>query len=338
MDSPTKPACSDSSDSDRFTQLERLINQRFDSLEQSNQNINDLLKIQKIKDATLVQENRRLYQKVRTLEDRLLKLERQVNNTEQNNRKNNVEVEGIPSTIPDEQLRFVVAEIFNHIADSDITYNDIETAHRLYSQTDPKPTIVRLKRNLIEELKTKEAKEKLKGVAPKMNFLKGTKLFINDNQSPNMRALAYNARLLKRQKVIAETWFSNAAVRIKRTADSKTLKITHEKDLVDEFPNFEFSFDMEFYRGLKDDEDIERYDNLLEFDSDDLSNHTDDLQATATETGAVVDPDVEGLNAATLALEIPPSESVTSESAGKGFKMVVPKNTKRTRSANKTTA
>ena len=248
---------------DRFTQLEELINRRFDLLQHSNDQTNNTLATRKAAFVELARENRELHNHVRTLENRLLKLEKQVNNTEQNNRKNNIEIDGIPASVDDEDLRGVVARLLNHLAYSDITVADIEASHRLYSKTTPHPTIVRLKRNLIEEVKSKEAKAKLKDIALKMSFPRGTRIYINDNQSPNMRSLAYNARLLKNSGLISDTWFSNAAVRIKRTPDSRTLKITHEKDLVDAFPAFdEFTFDMHFYRRLQDEEDLEEYHDI----------------------------------------------------------------------------
>ena len=94
---------------DRFSQIEDLINRRFDSLQETNDRINDRFLTSSATVRNLERENRDLHKKVLTMEDRLLKLEQQVNNTEQNNRKNNFEVEGIPSSVTDQQLRFVVA-------------------------------------------------------------------------------------------------------------------------------------------------------------------------------------------------------------------------------------
>jgi hypothetical protein len=96
-----------------------------------------------------------------------------------------------------------------------------------------------------------------------------------------MRTLSYNARLLKSEGLIAETWFSNAAVRIKRTQTSKPLKVTHEKDLVDNFPYFEgFTFDMDFYRRLREDVDMEKYENLSGNWSDDEYDDWNDDAST----------------------------------------------------------
>ena len=48
------------------------------------------------------------------------------------------------------------------------------------------------------------------------------------------------------------------------------MKVTHEKDLVDNFPYYEgFTFDMDFYRHLREDLDMEKYENLSGNWSDD---------------------------------------------------------------------
>lgn len=291
-----------------FLAIERLMNRRFDLLEESNSEIKDELRMRNRTLGQLRTENRQLHERVRTLEDRLLLLEKQVNNTENNNRKNNVEIEGIPATVKDEDLRAVAAEIFNHVIVSDIDVSEIECAHRLYSKTTPKPTIVRLRRNFIDELKTKDAKTKLKDVGVKMGYPRGTKIYVNDNQSPKMKNLSFNARLLKQDGVIAETWFSNAAVRIKLTPTSKPLKITHEKDLIDNFPTYDrFTFDMDFYRRIQEDLDIEKY--------DDLSGNWSDGHHDSSNSISLVDvPEAELINHSnqTLIVSSPSSEEAAS--------------------------
>ena len=122
----------ESSTADRFTHMEQLINNRFDILEQSNALINAQLFNRKSAIESISTENCLLHKQVKTLEERLVKLEKQFNNTDQNHRKNNVEVEGIPSYVEDKELRSVVATLFNHIADSDITIDDILLSYSLH--------------------------------------------------------------------------------------------------------------------------------------------------------------------------------------------------------------
>ena len=218
--------------------------------------------------SNLVHENRRLQATVSTLVDRLIKVEKQANETEQQNRKSNIEIVGIPATFvqnrEEDKLRPIVAQILNHISVSEIGESDIEAVHRLRSKVSPYPTIVRLKRNLVDEVKRKENKKKLSTVAATLGLPEGTKIFINENQSRNMKELSYNARLLKRGGMISDTWFSNAAVRIKKL-DESVVKITHESDLYQLFPEFQFSFDTSLYvpeNVNQDQEDIARFMNL----------------------------------------------------------------------------
>ena len=79
-----------------------------------------------------------------------------------------------------------------------------------------------------------------------------------------MKSLSYNARLLKRAGLIADTWFSNAAVRIKKN-DESVVKVSHEYELYQMFPDFCFSFDTSLYlpaNVTQDEEDINRFSNL----------------------------------------------------------------------------
>lgn len=62
---------------------------------------NDILNIRETIIQTLIKENRMLKTRVSTLEMRLADCEKQANEVEQNNRKNNVELDGIPANIVD---------------------------------------------------------------------------------------------------------------------------------------------------------------------------------------------------------------------------------------------
>ena len=100
-----------------------------------------------------------------------------------------------------------------------------------------------MKRNILDDLKANA--KKLKDADVALNFPIGTRIFVNENQSPSMKKLARNARNLKEDGMIEDTWFSNAAVKVK--AAGKVHKITHEMDLVKIAPAYEdFSFDTGF--------------------------------------------------------------------------------------------
>ena len=264
--------------SDAIKRLEESIEKKFDLFKgelastkseikeeisaSSTQLAESISNMRKIIIDNLVRENQTLQKTVQILFERLVKTERQVNLSEQNNRKNNLEISGIPVTVDDANLKSVVTKILNHAAVSDITENDIEAVHRLPGKTSPLSTIVRMRRNLVDEVKELDNKKKLKTAPSLLNFPAGTSFYVNDNLSPTMRNLAFNARQLKKKGVIADTWFANAAVRI-RTHDKRVLKITHEMDLFDHFPDFTgFTFDTFLYERDEDGVDIDRYDTL----------------------------------------------------------------------------
>ena len=77
-----------------------------------------------------------------------------MNGVEQNHRKNNIELDGIPENVADSELKATVAKILDSIVDENITSNDIEACHRLRSKKRPRPTIVRAKRDLLDKVKS----------------------------------------------------------------------------------------------------------------------------------------------------------------------------------------
>jgi hypothetical protein len=210
--------------------------------------------------AKLVEENRSLRSRVRTLESRMLALEKTTYKIDQNHRKNNIELDGIPSTVGDADLTENVVRIFNDITHANITEKDIEACHRMPSKRNPKPTIVRASRNIID--KVRKNKKSLKDIAQRLNFPQDSKIYVNDNLSPNMRTIHFNARNMKKAGIIEDTWFSNAAVRIK-LKNGENLVVTHESELYEAYPRFEgFSFDTEFFDRVLN-ADMDKMDDVV---------------------------------------------------------------------------
>ena len=160
----------------------------------------------------LREENVTLRNRVYTLEARLIKVEKQLNRVEQNNRKSNFELDGIPQSVGQDELAPTVVNIVNAISEKKIELNDVEAVHRLQSKRNPQPVIVRMKRNFIDSVH--KNKKKLKDVAGTLN-LSGTGIFVNHNISPTMKSIQFNARNLLKDGLISDVWFSNMAVRIK---------------------------------------------------------------------------------------------------------------------------
>ena len=227
---------------------------------------NDILHIRGHIITKFAEENRDLRCRVRTLEHRLLQLEKTTNRIEQNHRKNNIEFDGIPNSVTDDNLVDTVVNIVKDITKEEITKADIEACHRLKSKRSPKPTIIRANRILLDKIR--KNRKSLIGIGGRLNFPEGSKIFVNENLSSNMRTLDYNARLLVKNNQATSAWFSNAAVKVK-TLDGNVLTFQHEMDLYEQFPKFEgFSFDTSLYENVLD-TDMEQYDDLagLEIES-----------------------------------------------------------------------
>ena len=83
-------------------------------------------------------------------------------------------------------------DIINDVCEEKIEIGDIEACHRLNSKKSPKPTIIRTKRNIIDRLRMN--RRKLKGVGERLNLPQNARIFVDDNLSPNMRSIDFNAR------------------------------------------------------------------------------------------------------------------------------------------------
>ena len=128
-----------------------VISNRLNAIEENFQrHVNDIItkelneSVMSIKDSiidALKEENFRLQQKVQHLENKLSDIEIAENKLEQYTRRNNIEIQGIPSTVHDNLLEDKVIDIFSQL-NITISKSDIEDCHRL-GKANPKNTIVR---------------------------------------------------------------------------------------------------------------------------------------------------------------------------------------------------
>ena len=68
----------------------------------------------------LQEENVNLRKRVHTLEARVIKIETQLNRVEQNHRKSNLELDGIPQSVSQDELAPTVVKIYNAISEKNI--------------------------------------------------------------------------------------------------------------------------------------------------------------------------------------------------------------------------
>ena len=150
---------------------------------------------------------------IANLQHKVVILETATNSLEQYNRRNNIEITGIPDNIEDKNLEHSIIEVFK-AADIQMSHNDIEDCHRIgKSKGNSKKTIVRL-------MNRKYWKQILYNRRKFKNFdgsgigMPNTKIFVNENLTNSNHQLAFNCRKLKREKLISKTYSSNGNIHI----------------------------------------------------------------------------------------------------------------------------
>ena len=156
---------------------------------------------------------------------------------DQYNRKNNLEIQGIPSTVDDEVLEDKVIEIFKCLK-IPLAKSDTEDCHRL-GKSNPKNTVVRFvnRKNCYAALSKKldlQHIDKAKLGFPEAN------LFFNENLTPYNQKLAWKCRELKRAGKIHSTWSTKGVIKLRRTMNERAISIGDEIELSDLYPDFVF--------------------------------------------------------------------------------------------------
>ena len=143
----------------------------------------------------LQDENAQLKETIANLQHKVIVLETAANSVEQYDRRNNIEITGIPDDIEDKNLEHSVIEIFK-AADIQISHNDVEDCHRIGKpKGNSKKTIVRL-------VNRKYCKQILYNGSKFKNFdgskigMSNTKIFVNENLTNYNHQLAFNCRKL----------------------------------------------------------------------------------------------------------------------------------------------
>ena len=177
----------------------------------------------------LKQENFRLHQKVQHLEKKLSDMEIAENKLEQYTRRNNIRIQGIPSSVHDNLLEDKVINIFiqRNITTSK---SDIEDCHRL-GKANPKSTIVRF----VNRKFCNDALEKKKQLMSlnkiELGFKPDVALYISENLTFFNQRLAWQCREHERARLIHSCWSLKGVVKIRRTMNERALSIDSEKDL-----------------------------------------------------------------------------------------------------------
>ena len=254
---------------DLFERLSKKIDDLTTTFPKDSELNDSIEKVREHVSNKLAYENQKLNYRVNLLEKRLLDLEREFTQNNQHGRKFNFQIDGIPKETQHKDLESTVVDLLNAaLPDRNFIAKNIEACHRISKKSNT--TIVRLdsrkdvdmilgKAKLFPKLKT----DQIKG----MNGAK-SKVFINHNLNPNLNNLAYNCRLLKREKLIEDTWSANGKVKIKQRNGEINI-IGHEIDIYRLFPEFpDFTFDIDFLQYVDNDDHYPEFDDDLSTDSE----------------------------------------------------------------------
>ena len=126
--------------------------------------------------------------KVLNLEHKLSQSEAHVNDLDQYNRRNNLEIQGIPSNVSDDALEDKVVDISRSL-NINLSKHDIEDCHRL-GKADPKNTTVQFvnRKFCYEALDNKLNLRKVD--MTKLGFQAGAILYFNENLTHYNQGLA----------------------------------------------------------------------------------------------------------------------------------------------------
>ena len=181
------------------------------------ENLDDLVveSLSKIKDSineALREENSLLHQKNEKLESRISVLETDLNKLDQYSRCNNLDIQGIPDSVSDNQLEEKVIEIFNQI-NVEIDKFDIEDCHCMGKSK--KTTIVCfINRKNCKAILEKKLSLNRKLDNAKLGFQSDARIFVSENLTPYNQHLAWKCRELKRADKFHSCWSTKGVVKL----------------------------------------------------------------------------------------------------------------------------
>ena len=144
---------------------------------------------------------------IRDLQSRVSGLEEKCDDLEQYSRRNIVRIRGIPER-RDEDTDEMVKELAAQKLEVKVGYSDIVRSHRIGRKNDDKAT----PRDIIVSFTSHNTKTAIMRNGRK---LKGTKIFINEDLTKIRGAIAWEARKLRREGKLIDTWTRDGMIYIK---------------------------------------------------------------------------------------------------------------------------
>ena len=165
-------------------------------------------------------------------------LETDLNKQDQYNRCNNLDIQGIPDSVSDNQLEEKVIEIFNQI-NVKIDKFDIEDCHCMGKSK--KMTIFRfVNRKNCKAILEKKLSLNRKLDNAKLGFQEDARIFASGNLTPYNQNLAWKCREWNRAGKIHSCWSAKGVVKIRRTMNEHPIAINRDTDIASSYPDFVF--------------------------------------------------------------------------------------------------
>ena len=164
----------------------------------------------------------------------------------QYNRRESIEIHGIPENVKDDALEKSAVNILESIGVKNIKPYQIHACHRLKNKRN---TVIRFTTRKFADGALHHRKHLREVKKEDLGFAEGTKLFINESLCPPMKFLHYKVRLAHKNKKIVgfNLWKGKLSLTVAGNDDS--IVISHISDLV--------------ILGLAEQEDIERFFNYI---------------------------------------------------------------------------
>ena len=145
---------------------------------------------------------------IRDLQTRLTNVEERCDDLEQYSRRNTVRIRGVGEAL-NENTDIVVKELAARKLSVDISDSDVVRSHRVGRRAEDRST----PRDIIVRFTTHNTKTAVMRSARK---LKGTHVFINEDLTKTRATIAWEARTLKRERKISDTWTRDGVIFVKK--------------------------------------------------------------------------------------------------------------------------
>ena len=185
----------------------------------------------------MLKENKALKSRIKKLEERVFQVELDTSRQDTYIRRNNIEIQGIPSAVTN--LEETVISVVGKL-DINVDLKDIEACHRLEKRRNsPKPVIVRfVNRKHCERIHKEKKRLKDISVGDIEGLHDNTNIFFNENLCPYYQKIFRLCYKLKKNGFIDSVWSFHGDVFYKLRGSDEKILVRDESELVESFPNF----------------------------------------------------------------------------------------------------